>query len=60
MKPSYYNCGAGSEIDCPNWDDINGCWCNCKEFGDENCSYNQEDNEDFEREFADVGKNGDD
>lgn len=26
MRPSFYTCGAGSDINCKYWDDINGCW----------------------------------
>lgn len=36
IKPNYWLCGGG-DLNCSHWDDINGCWCDCKEFGDENC-----------------------
>ena len=45
MKPSYYLCGAGGNIDCPHWDDVNGCWMDCKSFGDENCEAHLFDDE---------------
>jgi hypothetical protein len=25
MKPNYWSCQ-----ECPEWDDVNGCWRNCK------------------------------
>ena len=27
VKPNYWDCHS-----CENWDDVNGCWANCKEF----------------------------
>ena len=45
-KPGHYSCGSGSEINCPHWDDINGCWRDCKNIGDENCE--PPDEEEFE------------
>jgi len=27
MKPNHYDCES-----CPHWDDINGCWANCKSY----------------------------
>ena len=36
IKPNYYLCGGG-DLNCSHWDDINGCWRDCKYFGDENC-----------------------
>jgi len=26
MKPSFYVCGGGGEVNCSDWDDVNGCW----------------------------------
>lgn len=26
IRPSYWVCGAGSYINCDQWDDVNGCW----------------------------------
>jgi hypothetical protein len=26
MKPSFYVCGGGGEVNCQYWDDVNGCW----------------------------------
>lgn len=43
MKPSYYVCGAGSELNCPHWDDVNGCWRGCKSVGDKNCDPPEEE-----------------
>lgn len=30
LPPSYWVCGAGGNVSCENWDDVNGCWNNCK------------------------------
>jgi len=38
IRPSYYVCGAGSDIDCENWDDVEGCMMYCTEFGGEGCT----------------------
>ena len=43
VKPSYYVCGAGSEVNCNYWDDINGCWRNCKNFGEIDCEEEEDD-----------------
>lgn len=39
VKPSYWICGAGGSVNCPDWDDINGCWKNCREY----CGYEGDD-----------------
>ena len=36
IKPNYWICGGG-DLNCDKWDDINGCWNDCIEFGDTNC-----------------------
>jgi hypothetical protein len=28
IKPSHWTCES-----CPHWDDINGCWADCNDFG---------------------------
>lgn len=36
VKPSYWICGGGGNINCSEWDDVNGCWadqddvCTCQ------------------------------
>ena len=49
-KPDYYICGAGGHIDCPYWDDIDGCLYgeetieNCGEYAD--LTFKEEEDED--------------
>jgi len=42
MKPSYWICGTGGNVNCEDWDDVNGCWQNCKEY----CGYKGDDEND--------------
>jgi len=53
LTPSYFLCGAGGEVNCPHWDDINGCWCNAEEFGDNNC-YPPANIEDDEEDYDEL------
>ena len=49
IKPNYWLCGAG-DLNCPHWDDVDGCWMGCKEFGDDNCQSPEEDDDEEDDE----------
>ena len=33
MRPCFEECQ-----ECRYWDDVNGCWANCEQIGDSNCT----------------------
>jgi len=39
VKPNFWECQ-----ECPHWDDVNGCWRNCKNIFDEGCEMPEEGN----------------
>lgn len=54
IKPNYWLCGGG-DLNCDSWDDVNGCWNGCKEFGDENCDPPNDEEEDIDCIGCDNG-----
>lgn len=54
IKPSYWVCGGGGNLNCPNWDDINGCWRDCRQVYDDKCD--PPDEEDYDGEFSEEWK----
>lgn len=50
MRPSFYECQ-----ECSEWDDINGCWRDCRHIGDERCTGDFLSNDDtgYDEEVSD-------
>lgn len=46
LRPRHWTCGGGSDINCMDYDDVNGCWRNCRYVGDDGCYIYEMEEED--------------
>jgi len=37
LTPDYFLCGAGGDLNCEHFDNIDGCLCCAEYFGDDKC-----------------------